>query len=157
MGLTCALDLLVLHLKTFGCDASFKVFCVICFMYVWTMIVVGVDMVAHNIRTSPLLICYNVEHVLNLEWIDMFYNDIFGDSPIGGHKTKHNFLYVPLYCARHILYSFDLTTFCSMERPLKTTIHIRWFNIRQDHRTRLITSLNGYWKKKNWLTMVYVF
>lgn len=67
MGLTYALDLLVPHLKMFGCDAPFKMFCVICFMYVWTMIDVNVDMVAHNTDISPLLICYNVKHVLNLE------------------------------------------------------------------------------------------
>jgi hypothetical protein len=67
MGFTCAFDLLVFHLKMFGCDAPFKVFCVICFMYVWTMIIVSVDMVAHNTNISPFLICYNVEHVLNLE------------------------------------------------------------------------------------------
>lgn len=79
----------------------------------------------------------------------MFYNAFFGDSPIGGHKTKHDFLYVPLYCAHHILYSFDLVTFCLMECPLKTTIYIGWFIIRQDHRTRLITSFNGYQKKQS--------
>jgi len=67
MGLTYALDLLVPHLKMFGCDAPFKMFCVIFFMYVWTMIVVSVDRLAHNIGSSPLLICYNVKHVLNLE------------------------------------------------------------------------------------------
>lgn len=69
MGLTYALDLLVPHLKMFGCDAPFKMFCVICFMYVWTTIDVNVDMVAHNTDINPLLICYNVKHVLNLEWI----------------------------------------------------------------------------------------
>jgi hypothetical protein len=67
MGITCSFDLLVFHLKMFGCDAPFKMFYVICFMYVWIMIVVSVDMVTHNTSTSPLLICYNVKHVLNLK------------------------------------------------------------------------------------------
>ncbi len=76
--------------------------------------------------------CWTLNELL----IDMFYNDIFGDSPIGVHKTKYNFL-------------FDLTTFYLMEHPLKTTINTGWFSIRQDHRTRLITSFNGYWKKQS--------
>jgi hypothetical protein len=38
----------------FGCDVSFKVFCAICFMYVWIMIIVSTKMLKRKIRQNLL-------------------------------------------------------------------------------------------------------
>jgi hypothetical protein len=42
--------------RQFGCDASFRMFCVIC-LCVWITIIIVVDMVTHNNRFKGVMVC----------------------------------------------------------------------------------------------------
>ncbi len=39
----------------FECDAPFKVFCVVCFICVWIVILIGDDMIVYNITPNELM------------------------------------------------------------------------------------------------------
>ncbi len=62
----------------FGCDATIKMFCVICFMCLWKVIVVDANMIAHDILQScPTKYCYSELHI-TLECKDTKLWPIFG-------------------------------------------------------------------------------